>query len=781
MNPEITKLIEQYLNGELSAADKTAFERKMAENETLRKEVDFQRQIHEAAKRLSLRSDIKTTAKKYHLVQNLMVAGIVMLTIAIGSAVFYFASTSKNTENLDESEKKKIIAQLDKLVPIAHLKSIYFEWSGKDTVFTSPNGVLLSVPQNAYLLNGKPYNGKMLLQYQEAMNIQDIVKSGLSTQSGDKALETQGMFSVQAFTPDKKRLDVNPKVGVYVQVPVDELKKDMLLFEGKKLQNGIIDWQNPKKLQKLPTLVDMGKLNFYPQGYEDSLNKLKLRKDKKYRDSLYLSMEEFTPQYTFHPETEPLFSASIDFDFNCVTCHQPHQNGTGPKLFGVREKWANGGAKASSVYTWVNNWQYTASIDKYAQYVATWSPVAHNDFPKLSKAEINAIYDYIDMQPASDTAGIFGIKPSRVLALWKPKFNNTNVSTREFEKRMRAIHETCEGKILEMYVKNLNQSLSEIDAKVAKMGYPEFEAFARENLAAVNPDNPHLKTLANYYENEIKMLQKEAKDLLRMRLEKERDWDKGTQEERSKEQNRSLERNTKNFDQELEHNTESVYRQLGKKRPEFVKPSVGFTITGNANIYNIDRFVMDRTASRTSGGFYDKETGKTAKLTYNEMKLKVENAGKHDRLFVYLFPNKLSSYHRVDGQNGNFSYKLNGEFTYDLCIVGYKDDGYYFYSKKSIPAADLGSIKLEKISETKLNASLEQMNSNRFIKTDNISEEIKWLIREKENYSVQKLRMKMNAFRRNIAFTVFPCNMELGEFDDLLTESENSQGHAVAL
>lgn len=33
------------------------------------------------------------------------------------------------------------------------------------------------------------------------------------------------------------------------------------------------------------------------------------------------------------------------FKAKCASCHQPHKDGTGPKLFKVRDKWSAGGAK----------------------------------------------------------------------------------------------------------------------------------------------------------------------------------------------------------------------------------------------------------------------------------------------------------------------------------------------------------------------------------------------------------------------------------------------------
>lgn len=87
------------------------------------------------------------------------------------------------------------------------------------------------------------------------------------------------------------------------------------------------------------------------------------------------------------------------FKAKCATCHQPHKNGTGPKLFEVRKKWSDGGAAEGSIYQWVNNWQAAAGADPYAQSVSTWSPTAMTAFPELKKEEIDAIFDWVDAQP----------------------------------------------------------------------------------------------------------------------------------------------------------------------------------------------------------------------------------------------------------------------------------------------------------------------------------------------------------------------------------------------
>lgn len=86
------------------------------------------------------------------------------------------------------------------------------------------------------------------------------------------------------------------------------------------------------------------------------------------------------------------------FKAKCATCHQPLKNSTGPKLKDVRKKWADGGAKPESIYTWVNNWQAAAAADPYAQTVSAWAPTAMQVFPELKKEEIDAIFDWVDTQ-----------------------------------------------------------------------------------------------------------------------------------------------------------------------------------------------------------------------------------------------------------------------------------------------------------------------------------------------------------------------------------------------
>ncbi len=93
------------------------------------------------------------------------------------------------------------------------------------------------------------------------------------------------------------------------------------------------------------------------------------------------------------------------FNSKCATCHQPHKDMTGPKLYEVRQKWEDGGAKEGSIYQWVKNWQVAAANDPYAKEVSEWSPTAMSLFTSLTNDQIDAILDYVDAQPKPGAGG----------------------------------------------------------------------------------------------------------------------------------------------------------------------------------------------------------------------------------------------------------------------------------------------------------------------------------------------------------------------------------------
>lgn len=751
MNPEITKIIDQYLQGELSEADRIAFEDRLSASEALQKEVALQQTVYEGARRASVRTQVKQAGKHYHFIKKLQVAAIAAIVIILAATAIVLTSRSSSvgTESGIPEEITNLMDELETESPIDGLKSEFFIWNGTATTALSNQGVLISIPADAFLLDGKPYTEQAVIQWQETLDGATIVKSGLSTMAGDKLLETQGMFGIQAFTPDGKRLEVNSKNGIYIQVPVDDYKSDMQLFEGTKNAAGIIDWKNPSPLMKIPVPVDMALLDFYPKGYEDTLDHLKLRKDKKFRDSLYLSMEHLLrseSSFSTVADTVPLgFEAGKSlFYTKCMTCHNMVHDGTGPALSGVRQKWQDGGAKPASIYQWVQNWEKAAARDPYALKVARMKPTAMSRYPELTEAQINSIFDYVDSQTGED-----GIPPSKVLAFWNPKFNNTILATREFERRMAAIYATCNQKVLELYTRNLSKSMVELDKQAAQMGYANFEFFAYEQVGSVDPGSPHLKNLQSFYAKAVGALQREARNNQEALTKKQAQWDQEVLQSRMNEQSRTLMRKVTLLDEEYNFNMRNVQRQLRK--------TVGFEIHGTGTTYNIDKYVMEATLDRTSTTLIDPATGKTVKINYQKLAFEVENPEMYQKIYAYIFATGVNSYERMPGENGRFSYSFNQDMQYDVAIVGISDKGYSYFQQRDIRQGKLGKIRLEPTSETKLNAAIEQLNSTRVWRYGSMEDELSWLIKEQQDYKEQKSRQDQAAFRVRIGKIVFPC------------------------
>ncbi|WP_300662203.1 hypothetical protein, partial [Fluviicola sp.] len=253
MGANWNQLIERYLNNELSAEGKAAFETELERNAELQAEFELHKLTRELIQRNSLRTLVKQSGKWFHLKKILVNSGIALILAgALATAIYVIATQMKQSEKEQPAlMEKSMIEKLNQYLAFDNIDPQYFQFTGESDVFLSESGVLLSLTDKSFLLNGKPYKGEAVVQWQEVQNPSEIVKAGLSTMSGDRLLETQGMFSLNAFTPDGKKLELS-REGAYIQVPADEVKNGMKLFQGVPQANGKVDWQNPVELERLP-------------------------------------------------------------------------------------------------------------------------------------------------------------------------------------------------------------------------------------------------------------------------------------------------------------------------------------------------------------------------------------------------------------------------------------------------------------------------------------------------------------------------------------------------
>jgi hypothetical protein len=675
-----TKYIDKYISEELSTEEKAKFEQALKTDKELQKEYELQLQITSAANRLAIRSDVQAIAKSYHFLKLVKwIAGSVIALTIVGLGIYALMDKNDDTNIENPTPEPIETSVLSEKELIQNLPREVFTWEGKDSVFLSKEGVIVSIPNDAFLLNGKPYNGEALIEWQEATDGATIMKSGLSTMADDELLETQGMFSFRAQTKDGELLDVNEDVGIYVQVPVDEIKPGMQLYDGEYNADSIINWVNPIPLAKIPVPVPMDSLDFYPKGYEDTLNKLKLSQRKEYRDSLYLACEV---------KETPLI----------------------PEEF--------------------------------------YPSVQENDNEEIEVDDIGLEADTLDVSATFEATEEFNhIPPSKVLAFWNSKFDNTILATREFERRMRAIHKTCDESLLDLYTQNINQPLFYIDSLAVKKGHKNFESFFGERVGAMDLDNAHLEGLKKFYENGIQQLRADLKKERKKEREKEKAWDEKVGDERRKESTRKSSREAQAYAEEVNLNHKRVSRQLGFTQ--------GFVLTRNVVIVNIDREVYAATRNRkTTDVSFD---GKTSTIKYNDFSFTVENHENYERLYAYLLPDKLNSYQRIQHKNGKFDYPLNNEITYDIVVLGMNESRFYYHEVNQINEGSLGKINLKTISEIDFEKRISQLNENRLDAPMQIADELNWLKLERKNYQVQKQRQAKRAFLERMRRVVFPC------------------------
>lgn len=153
MDIKLTKIIDQYIHGEMSEADKKAFEKRLESNATLKAEYELQLAIAEVAKRSYLQQNIQQRAQRYHLLKTLKIVAIIAAISTIAASAIYF-SFAKSTQPTTEDENTTPIENFEENVNydglINNLEVQEFEVPEGGALLFSKNGVMISVPDSAF-------------------------------------------------------------------------------------------------------------------------------------------------------------------------------------------------------------------------------------------------------------------------------------------------------------------------------------------------------------------------------------------------------------------------------------------------------------------------------------------------------------------------------------------------------------------------------------------------------------------------------------------------------
>jgi len=783
---ELIEKIEKYLNGQLTATEKMEFEKELASNPSLKEQVDLQKQVQQGVQRIQIKKQVQQAFKKYKWTKNFKNWGLGGLSMAIVATAIVFFTYKNPVEKSNPLGMKQPLPELnengEKLWSDAdkYLPAQYFELDpAKDTVIETEQGIVFSIPANCFLnADGKPAKSPIKLEIKEALDANSIIQAGLSTRSGNQQLESAGMFYLNARA-ENETLKIDPYNSVYAEIPAAKKKEGMMLFEGKRLSDGTIDWTNPKPLENYLIPVDINTLDFYPPKYIDSLAAMgRDVKNKTFTDSLYYSFAfQPTPPPVSAPNPFGILADSTRTDTiktfqtvrhkdgskifkqNCAMCHRlDNQRLTGPGLAGVADR------VPQPTNAWLfkyikNNLQVKKSGDKYAQKLSNDGGGIMTVFDgTISDEDIKALVNYLTNTKKHENAfSSDPVDPAKVKAIWNEKFNNTLISTKQFEERLKYMHSACNGsKALDLYINNIEKNMCTIDSIAAKTtGDDKFYEFAARGNGKVKADRKQLEKLKFYYENKSKAYaQAVAKTQEKFMKEQER-MNKRAENVREKQNEKERIMNWNNFNEEFKINLKEAYRQLGKPYVERPLPRSTYGVSISMPGWkNIDAYVVESTLNHTTLN-YTAENGKKAVIKYEPISVQISGEEGYDRVLAYLIPDQLDGFTRMKDGNGKFTESLNELLKYKLICIGYKGSDVFLYTNDMVNLRTYDKVSLNKVDQQTLKNELNKLKARE--QTGLILDDVDYQQFDLKEQQRQNKLWDLEVFRNHIQHIIFPC------------------------
>ena len=695
-NPlEYIQVIDKYLRGILSEEDNRIFENRLKTDITLQTEVTKQKLLMEGIKRDALKISAKKGLKSHKMIKSLKTIGTIVLIATIATASYFILN---NNEGEESNKTESSITNPS--TPIFEGENFELN-TQKDTVIETENGLVLAIPSNAFeTQNGEEVTGNITFKTKEAFEDYDIIKAGLTTTSNGRLLETGGMFFLSA-SQNGKELKLKNGKEILSQIPNLHPEKEMMLFDGIKDAKGNINWVNPKQFEKDLLTVDVTTLDFYPEGYLEELNTEEIIVWTQYKgnDTSKLYFDTIPANYNnahfeslsfnnnkeeggavYPPNYKKVktnnypkhFTDSLYYSFARLFEKREIESEEYPVGISYNEKELN--IKLEDLIfddTIESTDDYYIVID--SRYGKDRSP--HMYVP-INQDTISTIYSSCPIPS--------GINPAKIKAIWNKKFNKTTLATREFEQRIKVIHQTREDRILKIYIQNIDKPLWYSDSVAATRTDGKFKnkflTFYKQRKGGVKLNDRLADNLGAYFDKKQKEFTKKSADIFNKYQTEKIKLRQEFANKKSAKQQEEYKRKAEVFDEEYKMNLCDAYRQLGKKgcRNRTNPPRLTARIS-TLGPKNVDYYVYQSTKNRETLNYTDPVTGKKAVIKYEPMKVKILNTEKFDKVFVYLLPDSLSSFNRMKStDNINFSLNLNELLNYKLVCLAYQGEKVFF-------------------------------------------------------------------------------------------------------
>lgn len=325
----------------------------------------------------------------------------------------------------------------------------------EDNVVEGENGTIIICPQGCFLNNkGQTVVGKVKIELAEALSLQHMIQSNLTTTSNGALLETDGMIYLNA-TKENEQLRINPAIPIRIEIPTLKKKAGMKVYQGSRDEKGNMNWDSPVEMDKYLQTVDLNSLNFWPEEFQ-------------------AAVEAGLPIRNIHRATTEAID-SLYYAFSVGSANS--------LLLEALE--------SSDFYQYYLHGDSTQPTGTYQRF---WGEKRDDE----------------SITPAPT----FGIDPAIIKVIKSEQYQNTLIATKEFQARLRVIFKTCDKALLELYINNLNKNLYEIDEMAAehlkeKLFHQAFHDFAQQKLTKVKNADKYAILLKGYYEKQLKKVKEE--------------------------------------------------------------------------------------------------------------------------------------------------------------------------------------------------------------------------------------------------------------------------------
>ncbi|MEO8587854.1 MAG: energy transducer TonB [Flavobacteriales bacterium] len=726
----LMELVDRYLDGSMNAEERKAFETRASANAELRELIEDQRALREGATRLPVRAAAAKAYRSYRLGKpGPWIGGAVIVAVIITTAFFVLRGTPHFVASERSSTTSDVIASIpsdqviaeETLVPSAVLS---------DTLGTHIAPLVMIIDPNRDTTMLTP-NGVLL----------DVPKGSFVDSMGSTVRTAVRITMLEAFdavTIMKAGLstmsgDTLLETGGMFYLDATSQGKKVGIATGKALNVMV-----PADGVSVDMLLYDGAMR--PDGIID------------WRDPVALPRS-----------LVPVDIRTLDF----------YPPGYEAKLAELGQNVRNKAFTDSLYYSLdCSDRSRNSIVTQEAMGFPTPTPNSQAD--TISYLASSSQSDSLDT-----TTGRCGVDPSKVKAIWDTRFNHTNLATREFEERMRAIHGTCDNAVLDLYVNNLTDDLRTIDRRVAQMGFSSFSEFAKRNDGRVALPAASAERLERIYAEWSRAYAEATRKAQDTFWNEQRKLDVQGQQRARVDGATEQAARQRLLNAETEANLRSVYAQMGYASvPSWVQGGQGGNnATASVRPITLPRVPRSAFNARVSSfGWkncdvafslaYSRRTtnmgssGKRATINYDPCVVVVPEANTYDQLRVYLLPREGAGYQRMNHVAADrYQENLNGLYTYDVVVLGNKDGRSWYYEYDKVSGLSALTASLAPIKEEELGKRLSRFERTRAV---GLLETTKFLAMAAKDAKRQRANMDRVRLRQAVLPVVFPCGKAYG-------------------